>query len=95
LKTVAIVARQFPMLINHPNSSARWLLIRTQAIGDAGETSTPLKVELQRLKMHMKEIYHRKFHWNQTQLNIDGAKHDEQLTTVVISLLSRSSRRSQ
>ncbi len=50
----------------------RWLLLRTQAIGDAGETDTVIKTELQQLKSRLKEIYHQKFIWNNTKFGIDG-----------------------
>jgi hypothetical protein len=46
--------------------------LRTQAIGEAGENDTAIKYELQRLKVRIKEIYHRKFLWNNTKLGIDG-----------------------
>ncbi len=72
LKTIAIVGRQFKNLINNNHSSIRWLLIRTQAIGDAGENDTDIQFELQKLKARIKEIYHRKFSWNNTRLGIDG-----------------------
>ena len=72
MKTIAIVGRQFKNLINNNHSSLRWLLIRTQAIGDAGENDTVIKFELQQLKARIKEIYHRKFIWNDTRLGIDG-----------------------
>jgi hypothetical protein len=72
LKTIAIVGRQLKNLIHHPNSSLRWLLMRTQAIGDAGENDTTIKFELQKLKSRIKEIYHRKVIWNNTKMGIDG-----------------------
>jgi hypothetical protein len=50
----------------------RWLLLRTQAIGDAGETDTVIKLEIQELKSRIKEIYHQKFIWNNTKFGIDG-----------------------
>ncbi|CAF0852269.1 unnamed protein product [Adineta steineri] len=71
LKTIAIAARQFKNLIENQNSSLYWLLIRTQAIGDAGETDLNIKIQLHKLKTHIKEIYHRKFIWNNTKLGID------------------------
>ncbi|CAF2449782.1 unnamed protein product [Rotaria sp. Silwood2] len=71
LKTVAIVARHFQFLINNNHTSLRWLLLRTQAIGEAGENNTVIKLEVQKLRSRMKEIYHRKFIWNNTQLSID------------------------
>ncbi|CAF1222359.1 unnamed protein product, partial [Rotaria sordida] len=71
LKTIAIVARRFQSLINNNQTSIRWLLLRTQAIGDAGENNTVIKLEMQKLRSRMKEIYHRKFIWNNTQLGID------------------------
>jgi len=72
LKTIALIGRQFKSLINNNQSSIRWLLLRTQAIGDAGETDTVIKLELQQLKTRIKEIYHRKFIWNNTRFGIDG-----------------------
>ena len=73
MKTIALVGRQFKSLMNNNQSSIRWLLLRTQAIGDAGETDTGLKHELQQLKARIKEIYHQKFSWNNTRLGIDGS----------------------
>ena len=64
--------KQFKHLINNPSSSLRWLLLRTQAIGDAGDNNTVLKAEIQTLKNRVKEIYHRKFLWNKTKIGIDG-----------------------
>jgi hypothetical protein len=72
LKTIAIVGRQFKTLINDNNSTLRWLLMRTQAIGDAGESDSAIKLDLQKLKARIKEIYHRKFFWNNTRLGVDG-----------------------
>lgn len=46
--------------------------MRTQAIGDAGETDASIKIELNKLKSSVKEIYHRKFLWNKTKIGIDG-----------------------
>ena len=46
--------------------------MRTQAIGEAGENDTAIKYELQKLKARIREIYHRKFIWNDTTLGIDG-----------------------
>ncbi|CAF0801684.1 unnamed protein product [Adineta ricciae] len=71
LKTVANVGRKFKDLIAQNESSIQWLLLRTQAIGDAGESDTTIKLELQKLKARMKEIYHRKFVWNGTRLGVD------------------------
>ncbi len=73
LKTIAFVGRQFKSLMNSNQSSIRWLLLRTQSIGDAGETDTGIKSEIQQLKNRIKEIYHRKFLWNNTRLGIDGS----------------------
>lgn len=73
LKTIALVGRQFKSLMNNNQSSIRWLLLRTQAIGDAAETDTGIKQELQQLKTRIKEIYHQKFFWNNTRLGIDGS----------------------
>ncbi|CAF2471874.1 unnamed protein product [Rotaria sp. Silwood2] len=70
LKTTATVGKQFKNLI-HQNSSLRWLLMRTQAIGDAAQNDTAIKVEIQKLKARIKEIYHRKFTWNNTRIGID------------------------
>ena len=72
MKTVANVGRKFKDLIAQNESSLQWLLLRTQAIGDAGESDTTIKLELQKLKARMKEIYHRKFVWNGTRLGVDG-----------------------
>lgn len=47
--------------------------MRTQVIGDAGEGNTALKVEIHTLKTRIKEIFHRKFLWNETKISIDGA----------------------
>lgn len=58
--------------MNNPNSSTRWLLIRTQAIGDAGDNNTALKMEIQTLRNRIKDIYHQKFLWNNTKISIDG-----------------------
>ncbi|CAF0791335.1 unnamed protein product [Adineta steineri] len=71
LKTIATMGRKFKGLMNNNHSSVRWLLIRTQAIGDAGETNTVIKNDLQKLKGRIKEIYHKKFTWNTTRLGID------------------------
>lgn len=71
LKTIALVGRQFKNLIHHQNSSMQWLLLRTQAIGEAGDNNTAMKYELQRIRTQIREIYHRKFIWNQTKLGID------------------------
>jgi hypothetical protein len=46
--------------------------MRTQAIGEAGENDTTIKYELQKLRAKIREIYHRKFIWNNTKLGIDG-----------------------
>jgi hypothetical protein len=46
--------------------------MRTQAIGEAGETDTVIKNELHKLKSRIKDIYHRKFTWNNTRLGVDG-----------------------
>lgn len=73
MKTIAFVGRQFKSLMNNNQSSIRWLLLRTQAIGDAAETDTGIKQELQQLKARIKEIYHQKFFWNNTRLGIDGS----------------------
>jgi hypothetical protein len=59
--------------MNNNQSSIRWLLLRTQAIGDAGDSDTGIKSEIQQLKNRIKEIYHRKFLWNNTRLGIDGS----------------------
>jgi hypothetical protein len=56
----------------YQNSSVRWLLLRTQAIGEAGENNTYMKTEMQRLRTRIKEVYHRKFVWNNTKIGIDG-----------------------
>ena len=72
MKTIAFVGRQFKHLIHHPNSSVRWLLLRTQAIGEAGENNTMMKAELQKLRSRIKEVYHRKFVWNNMKIGIDG-----------------------
>lgn len=72
LKIISLVTRQFKSLINNPNSSTRWLLIRTQAIGDAGDNNTALKMDIQTLRNRIKEIYHQKFLWNNTKIGIDG-----------------------
>ncbi len=72
LKTIALVGRQFRTLIHHQNSSLRWLLLRTQAIGEAGENNTFMKTEMQRLRTRIREVYHRKFIWNNTKIGIDG-----------------------
>ncbi|CAF1133884.1 unnamed protein product [Adineta ricciae] len=74
LKSIATVARRFNKLITNENSSLYWLLQRTQAIGDAGENDPLIKLRLQKLKSHIKEIYHRKFIWNNTKLGIDEAQ---------------------
>jgi hypothetical protein len=58
--------------MSNNQSSLLWLLMRTQAIGDAGETDTVIKHELQKLKGRIKDVYHRKFTWNNTRLGIDG-----------------------
>ena len=73
LKTVAMTVRQFKSLMTNPNCSIRWLLMRTQVIGDAGEGNTALKVEIHTLKTRIKEIFHRKFLWNETKISIDGS----------------------
>jgi len=52
----------------------RWLLLRTQSIGDAGETDTAIKAEVHKLKTRIKEVYHRKFIWNNTRYGLDGSK---------------------
>ncbi|CAF1129435.1 unnamed protein product [Rotaria sp. Silwood1] len=70
LKTIAVVGRQFKNLM-HQNSSLRWLLIRTQAIGDAAQNDTTIKSDIQKLKTRIKDIYHRKFTWNNTKIGID------------------------
>lgn len=49
-----------------------WLLLRTQAIGEAGDNNTALKYDLQRMRTQIREVYHKKFIWNQTKLGIDG-----------------------
>ncbi len=72
LKTIATVGRELKHVIRNQNSSLRWLLMRTQAIGDAGETDAAIKFQLQKFKTHIKEIYHRKFIWNNTKIGIDG-----------------------
>ncbi len=72
LKTIALVGRQFRSLMLYQNSSVRWLLLRTQAIGEAGENNTYMKTEMQRLRTRIKEVYHRKFVWNNTKIGIDG-----------------------
>ena len=69
---MATVGRKFTDLIAQNQSSVHWLLLRTQAIGDAGESDTAIKLELQKLKARMKEVYHRKFVWNGTRLGVDG-----------------------
>jgi len=74
LKTIAFVGRQFRFLINNNQSSMRWLLLRTQSIGDAGETDTAIKAEVHKLKTRIKEVYHRKFIWNNTRYGLDGSK---------------------
>ncbi|CAF1950333.1 unnamed protein product [Rotaria magnacalcarata] len=71
LKNTAIIGRQLQSLINSNHTSIRWLLQRTQAIGEAGENNTVNKFEIQKLKTSLKEIYYRKFIWNSTQLGID------------------------
>lgn len=50
-----------------------WLLLRTQAIGEAGDNNTALKYDLQRMRTQIREVYHKKFVWNQTKLGIDGS----------------------
>lgn len=72
MKTIAFVGRQFNNLIQHQNSSMNWLLLRTQAIGEAGDNNTALKYDLQRMRTQIREVYHKKFIWNQTKLGIDG-----------------------
>ncbi|CAF1098280.1 unnamed protein product [Rotaria sordida] len=71
LKTIAIVGRQFKNLIHHQNSSLRWLLIRTQAIGDAAQNDTTIKFDIQKFKARIKEIYQRKINWDNTTIGID------------------------
>ncbi|CAF4740050.1 unnamed protein product, partial [Rotaria socialis] len=71
LKTVAIIGKQLKNLIDDPNASLRWLLIRTQAIGDAAQNDTKTKFDMQKLKARIKEIYHQKFIWNNTRITID------------------------
>ena len=66
--------------MNNPNSSTRWLLIRTQAIGDAGDNNTALKMEIQTLRNRIKDIYHQKFLWNNTNIGIDGKKQRKRKT---------------
>lgn len=73
LKTIANVGRQFKNLIHYRNSSLRWLLTRTQAIGEAGENNTVMKMELQKLRTRMKEVFYRKLSWNNTTIGIDGS----------------------
>jgi hypothetical protein len=72
LKTVASFGRKFKSLMNNNQSSIRWLLLRTQAIGEAGEIDTNIKHKLQQLSTRIKEIYHRTFIWNNTRFSIDG-----------------------
>ncbi|UJR30237.1 hypothetical protein I4U23_017775 [Adineta vaga] len=71
LKIIATVARQFEKVYENTNSSLYWLFLRTQAIGDAGENDPIIKFQLQKFKSHIKEIYHRKFIWNNTKIGID------------------------
>ncbi|CAF2009560.1 unnamed protein product [Rotaria magnacalcarata] len=71
LKTVAIIGRQLKNSIDHPNASLRWLLIRTQAIGDAAQNDTTVKFDMQKLKALIKKIYRDKFSWNNTEIAID------------------------
>ncbi|CAF4005998.1 unnamed protein product [Rotaria sordida] len=71
LKTIALVARHLRSSINIHNASLRWLLLRAQTIGDTVENNTVMQSEIQRLGSRVKEIYHRKFIWNNTQLGID------------------------
>lgn len=72
MKTIATATKQFRKLMDNPDSSLSWLMMRTQAIGDAAETDPMIKFQLQRYKMLIKEVYHRKFVWNNTKLGIDG-----------------------
>lgn len=72
LKTAATVGKQFKNLLHNQTSSLRWLLLRTQAIGDAGQNDTNMKLEMQNLKSRIRGIYHRKFTWNNTKIGIDG-----------------------
>lgn len=46
--------------------------MRTQAIGDAGDNNTALKMEIHTSRTRIKEIYHQKFLWNHTKIGIDG-----------------------
>jgi hypothetical protein len=57
--------------------------MRTQAIGDAGDNDTVIKFQLQKLKNSVKEVYHRKFSWNGTQLSIDGLFIDLVVSSVI------------
>lgn len=72
LRTIALVSRQFKSLLHHPDSSLRWLLLRTQAIGEAAQNDSVIKIEIQKLKTRIKEIYHKKFVWHNTRIGIDG-----------------------
>ena len=46
--------------------------MRTQLIGEAGETDSALKNDIQRLRLNIREVYYRKFLWNNTRIGIDG-----------------------
>lgn len=72
LKVVANVTSQLSGIGKTSNSSLNWLLMRTQMIGEAGESDSTMKIEIQKLRSNIREIYYRKFFWNNTRIGIDG-----------------------
>lgn len=72
LRIVSSIGRHLQTIVDTNNTSLHWLLVRTQAIGEAGDNNTANKHEIQQLKSRIKEIFHRKFLWNNTSLSIDG-----------------------